>query len=423
MFVLTSLLAVAVIGFVGVQVLKSEGRREAVADAKDLAVLAGRGIVQPSLSDRLVGGDPAAIAALDRVVRASVLGPRLVRVKVFAADGRVLYSDARALIGDRYPLAPQERAALASGAVVAEQRANLSAPQNRFERGFRSLLEIYLPVHTKAGTKLLFEAYLPTSEVSASARNLWVAFAPALFGGLLLLELVLVPLGWSLARRVRRGEQQRTALLAHAVEASQEERRRIARDLHDGVVQDLAGVALSLASAETKAASADRADADVLRQAATQTRQSIRALRSLLVEIYPPNLRSEGLRSALSDLLEGLKVRGLRTELEFDPGLSLSEENQALFYRVAQETVRNVLNHARANTVEIAVIRSGADGAVLSISDDGVGFAAERLEQPAEDGHVGLGLLADLLREHAGRLDISSAPGHGTTLRAEVPLR
>lgn len=423
MFVLTSLLAVAVIGFVGVRVLMSAGRREAVSDAKDLAVLAGRGIVQPSLTDPLVRGDPVAVAVLDRVVHDSVLGPRIVRVKIVSGDGRIVYSDARALIGARYPLGPQELASLASGTVVAEQHSNLAEPQNRFERGLGSLLEVYLPVHTAGHTKLLFEAYLPSSEVSASARNLWLAFAPALFGGLVLLELVLVPLGWSLARRVRRSEQQRAALLAHAVEASHEERRRIARDLHDGVVQDLAGIALSLASAaQAKTRAPDQRDAQLLRDAARKTRQSIRALRSLLVEIYPPNLLNEGLQSALEDLLEGVAVRGLDADLDFDPALSISQDDEALLYRVAQEGVRNVSKHARAARVTVRVEQTAA-AVVLSINDDGVGFDADQLERSRAAGHVGLGLLADMVREHGGLLDISSTPGRGTTLRMELPQR
>lgn len=420
-FVLTSLLAVAVIGLIGVQVLKAQGRNEAVGDAKDFAVLAGRGIVQPSITDGLVRGEPAAVASLDRVVRASVLGSRVVRVKLFTPEGRVVYSDARALIGASHPLWPEELAALRTGAVMAEEHSNLSRPINRYERGLPRLTEIYMRVRTPSGGRLLFEAYLLSSEVSASARNLWLAFAPALFGGLILLELVLVPLGWSLARRVRRGEQQRAALLAHAVEASQEERRRIARDLHDGVVQDLAGVAFSLASAAEVSGREGRADdAALLREASGQTRRSIGSLRSLLVEIYPPNLRSEGLESALGGLLGRLSARGLQTHLDYEEGLALDDHTEALVYRVAQEALRNVVSHARAGTAEVSVAREGGE-VRLTVRDDGMGFRPGDREE-AEDGHLGLGLVADLLAEHGGRLEISSAPGHGTTLLAAVPV-
>lgn len=419
-FVLTSLVAVAVIGLIGVQVLKSQGRSEAVDDAKDFAVLAGRGIVQRSITDGLVRGEPQAVAAMDRVVRTSVLGSRIARVKIFAPDGRVVYSDAAPLVGTTASLWPEELAALRSGAVVAEEHSNLSRPINRFERGLPRLIEIYMRVRAPSGQRLLFEAYLPSSEVSASARNLWLAFAPALFGGLILLELVVVPLGWSLARRVRRGEQQRAALLAHAVEASHEERRRIARDLHDGVVQDLAGVAFSLASAAEEGAREGRVDdAARLREAAEQTRRSIGSLRSLLVEIYPPNLRAEGLETALSGLLGGLAARGLHTGLDYEQPLELDGDTESLLYRVAQEALRNVVSHARASTVSVTVAARGRD-VVLRVEDDGMGFLPRERPQ-GSDGHFGLGLIADLLAEHGGRLEISSAPGRGTCLSAEVP--
>jgi signal transduction histidine kinase len=419
-FVLTSLLAVFMIGFASVEVLRNQGRTEAVADAEDLARLAGRGAVQPALSDALLRGGGAAIAAVDRAVRSSVLGNGIVRVKIWTRSGRIVYSDAAPLIGESHALHPGELKVMATGRVAAEQHSNPANPQNRFERRLGSLLEIYLPLRTPSGTPLLFEVYMTSREVSASARHLWLAFAPALFGGLLLLWLVLVPLGWSLARRVRRREQERAALLAHAVEAQSEERRRIARDLHDGVVQDLAGVALSLASAaeRERATLPDRGAA--LAAAANQTRGSIRALRSLLVEIYPPNLQREGLRSALVDLLEGAAARGLGTHLVYEGDPHLGADVEALLYRVAQEALRNVVAHANAESVTISVGRRDAD-AVLSVTDDGAGFDVEALAARAGSGHVGLGLLRDLLAEHEGVLELRSAVGEGTELVARVP--
>src|SRR5205814_387613 len=110
------------------------------------------------------------------------------------------------------------------------------------------LLEVYVPVRATDGRPLLFEAYLRSSAVSASGRRLWLAFAPALLGGLLLLQLVNLPLARSLAGRLRRAQGERETLLHEALEASQNERRRIAADLHDGVVQDLVGTSYALSA-------------------------------------------------------------------------------------------------------------------------------------------------------------------------------
>src|SRR5207249_8486946 len=133
--------------------------------------------------------------------------------------------------------------------------------------------------------------------IAQSGRQIWGSFAPVMVGGLLLLFLVQVPLAWSMARGLRQGEEERVRLLQRAIDASEAERRRIARDLHDGVVQSLAGVSYSMAAAADRLEGDGRPSADAvrLRQAAADTRQSMRDLRSLIVEISPPNLHEEGL--------------------------------------------------------------------------------------------------------------------------------
>jgi two-component system NarL family sensor kinase len=419
-FGLASVVAVIVIGFAGVEVLKSAGHREAFSDAKELATLAGRGIVQPVATQALVTGDPTARARVDQLVRASILGHGIVRVKIWTPQGRIVYSDATPLIGSVYPLPADELRSLRSGAVFAEPNTDISLPENRFERSAGPLVDIYLPIHTPTGKPLLFEAYLPSHEVSASARHLWEAFAPALFGGLVLLALVQLPLAWSLASRLRRGQQEREALLTHAIEASEDERRRIAGDLHDGVVQDLAGVAYSLAAtAETVADQRPEALATSLRLSAGQTRQSIRTLRSLLVDIYPANLRSVGLDAALSDLVSRLSGRGIDARLDCQANLELGGEVESLLYRVAQEALRNVAAHARAEHVVVSVAGSGASVS-LTVRDDGVGFSDQVVRQRTTEGHFGLSLIADLVREQGGRFEIESEPGQGTRLRVEV---
>ena len=143
-------------------------------------------------------------------------------------------------------------------------------------------------------------------------------------------------------------------------------------------------------------------------------------MRSLLVEIYPPNLAQTGLDTALTDLLARVNGRGVVASLEMN-GLDeqLPAPTAGLLYRVAQEAVRNVLAHAKARSVMISVVVSKA-GATIDVVDDGVGF--DPLVSPA-DGHLGLRGLADLVADAGGQLRIDSDPGHGTTLHAEVPIR
>jgi len=290
---------------------------------------------------------------------------------------------------------------------------NVSKPENRFERKFGKLLEVYIPIETPSGRPLRYENYYYSSFVSARGRRIFRQFAPAMLGGLILLALIQLPLAWWLARRVQRGQEERERLLRRAIEASDVERRRIARDLHDGVVQDLAAVSYSLAAAAETAPSPFAAE---LRMAASETRQGIGQLRTLLVDIYPPELHRAGLESALRDLLAGCKARGLETSLEVDPELELGTEGEALFFRVAQEALRNVVKHAGARHARVAV-QSHGGRAQLLVEDDGRGFdAAER----AGDDHFGLRLVEDLARDAGARLEIDSAPGKGARVSVEV---
>jgi signal transduction histidine kinase len=233
-----------------------------------------------------------------------------------------------------------------------------------------------------------------------------------MLGALIVLALTQLPLAWRLARRIQRGQVERNRLLTRAVEASEVERRRIARDLHDGVVQDLAAVSYSLAATAEEAPGPFAAE---LRQAAAETRHGIGQLRSLLVEIYPPELHRAGLEAALADLLGASEARGLETALEVECDRPLDPDTQALFFRVAQEALRNVNKHAGARRVNVTV--HGDGHARLAVEDDGRGFDPDA---PQADGHFGLRILDDIVLEAGGRLGIDSAPGRGTRVSVEV---
>jgi signal transduction histidine kinase len=211
-------------------------------------------------------------------------------------------------------------------------------------------------------------------------------------------------------------------LLRRAIEASDLERRRIAADLHDGAVQRLAGVSLSLAASAARNGGAEEAG-DVrlaVARAAAETRETIRELRTLLVDIYPPTLQRSGLLAALSDLVAPLKASGISVELSVPEHIELPEELAALFYRIAQEAVRNIRGHSQATEVEITVSLRATD-AVLVIRDNGIGFDAPD-DEPERQGHFGLRLMSDLADHAGGSLRIDSTPGEGASVRLEVPL-
>ena len=415
-FTLAGLAAVAVVGAVSAYLLARAGTDEAIRDAKRLTALAGEGIVQPALSDRFLRGDPAAIRRIDELVRGRILShDGVARVKIWDADGRIVYSDEPRLIGDRFELGADELAILRHGGTEAETT-DLSRPENRYERGAGELLEVYLPIHTPDGTPVLFETYVRSSFVESAGQEVWSTLAPVLIGAFVVLAALQLPLAWSLARRLRRGQEEREALLRRAIDASEIERRRIAQDLHDGVVQDLAGLSYSVAAVGQREQETGM-DGAYLRQVAARMRQSVRDLRGLLVEIYPPDLHRAGLAAALSDVAAGLDARGIQVVLEVPDDLALPTPVETLFFRVAQEALRNVVAHSGANRVEVRV-NGGAAMARLSVEDNGKGFVPEVARQAS--GHFGLRVLSDLARDAGGRLAIDSAPGRGTTVSVEA---
>ena len=416
-FALAGLAVLAVFGAAALLALRGLGNAEALRDARQFATLAGQGIVEPTVAPGLLRGEPEAIAAVDRIVQERVLGERVIRVKLWARDGRIVYSDEPRLIGARFPLDAEKLDVLRSGATKASLT-DLSGPENRYERGQGDLYEVYLPIRAPDGTPLLFETYQRRSAVASTGRRIWMPFAALMLGSLVLLWLVQVPLAWRLDRRLRRSQAEREALLVRAVEASDDERRRIAADLHDGPVQDLAGISYSLSAAAQTEGSPDARE--TLRQAAAGTRDSMRRLRSLLVEIHPPNLRASGLEAALADLLAPLQARGAETSLTVDPALGLDEDAERIVYRAAAEALRNVERHAEANRVAVAV-EERDEGVRLVVTDDGVGFGPGDRERRREEGHVGLSLLEELAARAGGRLAVRSAPGDGTTFELELP--
>jgi two-component system, NarL family, sensor kinase len=406
----------------GFFVLRQVAIDEAERDTRDRVRAEARLVEAAGLRDGILHGDRAAIQRLDDLVLGQIVRGSVVRVKLWSKGGTILYSDEPALVGKHFSLGDEELRLFETGGAQAEI-SDLRKPENRYERPQGKLLEAHTAIRTPNGTQVLFEIYQRFGSVSSSAERLLGALAPPLLGGLLVLILLQLPLAWSMARRLQRGHRDREHLLASAVEASSQERRRIAADLHDGVVQDLAGVAFGLAPlAEGAERRGEHAVAAALRDATATLRQGVRDLRTLLVEIHPPNLQSAGLEVALSDLLSPLSTAGIATALDVDVASAPGGDNDALVYRVAREAVRNAQAHGEPKSVRVAVTRPTPGTTRLVVADDGRGFTASDRERSAKDGHLGLTLLQSLVTQAGGTLSVDSEPGEGTTVELEVPV-
>jgi two-component system, NarL family, sensor kinase len=417
-FALSGLVVLVLVAVGGWYATQGLAREQAVREAKLETTIAGRGIVEPALTTGVVRGDPAALARLDRVIRSHVKSQDVARIKIWTADGKILYSDLPLLIGRRFELGSAEERALRTE-TTATEATNSSSPENTFERNLGALTSVYLGLRAQDGTPVLYEEYLRSSAIAGNSRTVARLFAPVGIAALLVLALVQIPLAWRMARRIRSAQEDRQVLLQRAVDASEEERRSIAAGLHDGVVQELAGHSFAMAAA------LERHDGEgELRQAlsagAAGTRNAIRQLRSLLLEIYPRALRDHGLSAALPDLAAPLAARGVDVTVDVPERLAVSEQTEQLIFRTAQEAVRNISAHADAGHASIEVTQT--NGAVtLRIADDGRGFDPETAAARRVAGHMGLSILEELALVSGGTLAVESAPGAGTTVRLEVP--
>jgi two-component system NarL family sensor kinase len=412
-------IAVAVVG--GYFALRSVAIDEAKGETRTKVQEAGQ-LVESTVGDGVLTGRPAALSAVDDVVVGRVLSSSIVRVKIWSAGGRVLYSDDPAQIGGRYALSRDQLRLLREGGAQVEVT-DLSHPENALDRSQGQLIEAYTRIRTPSGTPVLFEIYQRFGSVTASARRLLAALAPPILGTIGLILLVQAPLLWSLARRLQRGHEEREALLANAVAASKRERRRVASYLHDGPVQDIAGLAFSLAPlADSAAARGATDEADELRATIDRLRGTVRDLRALLVDLHPPHLAAAGLEAAIGDLVSPLRRGGVSVAVVVDGAERLGREQQALVYRVAQEAVRNVIAYADARSV---LVELSVDGSLarLVVSDDGRGFGPEVRAQRLAEGHLGLSLVEELAEQSGGVLGVTSSEGAGTRVELEVPCR
>jgi len=200
--------------------------------------------------------------------------------------------------------------------------------------------------------------------------------------------------------------------------AAEAERHRWARELHDDTLQAMGALKVSLSGA----ARLDDVDAmrDAMREATEQLSGHIATLRSLIAELRPPVLDQLGLAPALNSLVQrtatanGLEIHA---DIQLPEDERLDPELETTVYRVVQESLTNVVKHARAGTVDLAVRRDG-DAIELSVSDDGVGFDL----QGAAVGGFGLLGMQERIELAEGELRVLPRPDKGTLVSARLPV-
>ncbi|MEU8301320.1 ATP-binding protein [Micromonospora sp. NPDC048909] len=392
-------------------------REQAVHFAEHSARGMAEWLISPHCTPRLRAGDPMALRALDEAVRARMRDGSVVRVKVWSFDGRVLYSDQAELIGRRYELAAEDRALAGTNRVTAEI-SELDRAEHEYEQQVERLVEVYLSLSGTDGEPVLFEAYFPADRLEDDARYIGWRLAPLALLAIVVLQLFQLPLALALARRLDHAHRERGRLLEHAIAASELERRRIARDLHDEVIQDLAGVGYSLGAVELRLSGGGERLRETVRRLSATVQRDVRALRRAMVDIHPPDLSVTGLPTALDELAEPMRATGKVCHVRVVETSELPVNVRQLLYRSAREALRNIDKHAHADRIDLTVETSG-DQVRLTVDDNGVGFDTT---DPPQPDHLGMRLLGEAVREVRGTLSVTSAPGVGTVVTVVLPL-
>jgi two-component system sensor histidine kinase UhpB len=225
-----------------------------------------------------------------------------------------------------------------------------------------------------------------------------------------------------LNRELELSHERLRALSRRLFEVQEEERRRLARDLHDDVGQALTALKIqleSVARAGAEAAARSRVD-----ECVDTVQHTLERVRQLSLSLRPPQLDDLGLAAAVrSHLDRQARVAGLQAHFETEEApQELAPDTETACFRVAQEAINNVLRHARARNLWVRLFTAGGRLAI-SVRDDGRGFDLDSVrERSANGSSLGLIGMEERMALAGGSFELRSAPGQGTTLLATFPV-
>jgi signal transduction histidine kinase len=280
-----------------------------------------------------------------------------------------------------------------------------------------------------ANRRALVEHQLATAAIHRAAEQQWWYGLGAALAATLVIAFVAIAYAGRLEDRLRRGRENEARhahdlqrLSSRLVDVQEEERRNIARELHDEVGQVLSAIAVEAQVAER---ALDRPDEALRALAETQelADRAIGAVRDISQLLRPPMLDDLGLGAAIDWLLRGLARRhDVQVEL-LQTGLTgrLPASIEVAAFRIVQEALTNVARHARARR---SVVRLESDGMTLTLSveDDGIGLDASASACPERRRGLGLVGIRERVADFEGTFSVSSRPGQGTSLRVHLPL-
>jgi len=399
----------------GRTVARNDAFRDAGRMTSELAVQVG-----PLLAG---GGNADAVrfAELNRTIDIRKSDGFLKKVNIWDVTGRVIDADDASQIGRLLEPPPEAVLAIADGAVSSEFEAEPEASDLSFDGSGPGFVEVYVPLDRPDQPRLAFEAYYDFPRADAAADQLFGQFLPLV---LLLLVLMIIQLPVAaLIRRARLRRDLRRTGPEPPRENSGKDRIRVAADLHDGPIQDIAGVGYALGAV---ALSVPEQGQPLMHQAQESLQRALGSLRRMMVDVYPMDLTTDGLPGAIANLAVPLGQHGVNVRTNFEPLPPLTDDIVSTLYRSAHEGLANVAEHAHASRLDIDLWShrdppGGPSRVRLQLTDDGIGFDPIR-SQAYGDGHHGLRQLENRLNALGGSLTLTTGPRRGTTLRIELPV-
>lgn len=369
------------------------------------ADFADRGLVSLDLDE------PATLEALDHEVRFRLIGGDTVRVKLWAPDGAISYSDAPELIGQRFTLT--EPAVEAMAGETSFTVSDLADPAHALDRGHEELIEYYIPVIDAGGRVVgAFEVEQRASTLNTHLghirRNVWLSISI----GLGVLALFMGSLVLAGARATNKRRRQAEAMLGQMARAREVERKRIVGALHGDIGQPLYRLLYGLEGSIGKLDQPEAIEGELV-HLADMVRDIDTTLRAELSLLHHSVVEDVGLEPALAELVATTRAEtSLDIDLDVDLDGGLAPAPSAALFWAAEEGVINVRKHASASKLQLLV--SVVDStATLLVRDNGIG-----VRRPE-----GLGLVTvrERLDNIGGGLTLEANRGGGTIMRAWVP--
>lgn len=368
---------------------------------------------------------------LREFVRNRVLRWPIVRLTIWRSDGMIVFSEDPTLVGAQLPLADKLKQAFRQSAPVSTTMgpADSPGPHPMVEH-----LDTYVPVFIDANVRggipvAMVQVSQDYAGIQSEVGRLFRTITMTLVAGLAFLYVSLFPIlvrvSRALSRQNARLEQQareRRRLLDMVLRTSEEERKLLAGELHDGPIQRLAGLGYRLERARNRL---DRGNAEgaaaLLGELQNGLSEETRHLREMMAELRPPVLDQRGLDSALRDHAAAFERNwGVGCSVRASLDRRLDPDVETVLYRVAQEALTNVAKHARAEQAWVSLgNRNGS--VVLEVGDDGIGFDPLYATSNGSRDHFGLTAMRERVEMAGGRWEIHSTPGEGTRVVAEFP--